>query len=640
MAMQNKLQSGKYRSILECLMRVDPEPGTIPMQAKLTVSAYYIIYLTSAIAILPTIYDNFTAGGTFIASMQAVYFGLLTITILVLILFRRLSYARTLFSLSILVITTAIIADAGGIRGLGLLYFIAGYPIMYFILGYRGGILTPLFIFTGVILRLQFGNFHDLSIFNQPGYSRNYSIILGVATVLGVLAVVYQHLLIKYLSATAYTDEITGLQNRRTAEIMLDRMFMKGRTGIAKGSVIAVKLQHFSRINSNQGTSKSDDILRIFSRRLSQSIPDVLLTARYTGTVFLAVTRVHDLVAIDQLAHQLLRVLQEPVEIDSGSFSLQLNLIITRFPDDGANQTRILSNIMTSISRSEHGSGVVQYYDEKVHLAEKQRFLLSEELRHAIEQQELSIVYHPKINLHGETCAGAEILLRWHNNRHGSIPPDVFIPLAEELGIIREITHWVVRQALTQLKELQQRLPFLSRELVHAINLSPLDLSNPQFSTFLENLVQDNAVPTNQIEFEITERVLMDDNPTVQNTLERIRELGFRLAIDDFGTGYSSLSYLHRLKINNLKVDKSFVSQLQGAGNTQPIVKAIISMAQSLNLEVTAEGVETQQQADHIRDEGGRFAQGWLYARPMSLNAYIEWLVEHNSNKQSGQSGL
>jgi len=195
------------------------------------------------------------------------------------------------------------------------------------------------------------------------------------------------------------------------------------------------------------------------------------------------------------------------------------------------------------------------------------------------------------------------------------VPPGVFIPLAEESELIRDITRWVVAAAFKELRS-------LGKDLVHAINLSPRDLSDPSFNTCLRDLIAASGLDSGRIEFEITEGVMMDENPVIQHTLEVIRSSGCRLAIDDFGTGYSSLSYLHRLRAQNLKIDQSFIMQLNESNPSSPVVDAIISMALSLGLDITAEGVETPFQEAYLRERGCTYCQGWLYAKPLPLENY------------------
>jgi len=267
-------------------------------------------------------------------------------------------------------------------------------------------------------------------------------------------------------------------------------------------------------------------------------------------------------------------------------------------------------------------TGLVSFYDEERHRSEMKRYDMVQELRQAIRLGELRLVYHPKSRLSDGSAHGAEVLLRWRSRRFGEVSPAVFVPLAEESDLILEITRWVVSTAFDDLRDLES----MGCRIVHAINLSPKDLREDGFQAFIEAERARSGVDPSSVEFEITEGVMMDENPAMQRNLDFLRQSGYRLALDDFGTGYSSLSYLHRLRASNLKIDRSFITRLNESNPSSPVVDAIISMALSLRLEVTAEGVETAFQEAYLRERRCTYGQGWLYSTPLPLNEYRAYL--------------
>lgn len=615
------------RRILSFFLNIDPEPGKIPLQSRVTLIAFYLITVLSPVAVMPTIFWNIQDGALFIVIMQIIYLILIFLGMFTLLISRNLSKTRIVYTSAIVLIITAVVIEGGGVRGLGLLFFVALFPLLYFIINFRIAVILPAYILCGLLISLKFHELHPLSLFNNPEYSSYYLLTLTVAVIIGTFAIIYQHYLVQRLTTIAFKDEVTGLHNRRTVEDMLRRLLRHTGSGIREFSVIATKIHDFARINSHHGTDRGDSILQTVADRLQETTQEVLMNARYSGTLFLTITRTSRSDKLDLEARNILSALAKPIRDNGGILTLNPNILVTRCPEDGNTPERILSNIMSSLNRLRSTASSVQYYDEAIHVAERRRFQLGEALKGAVDNNELNLVYQPKIRLSDNKCCGAEVLLRWYNRDYGEITPDIFIPLAEEIGLIHSITRWVASAAVKELHEINSFLPSgQEKNMVHAINLSPMDLADSDFMMFIEQITKSLLIPSNLIEFEITEGVLMDDDPAVQRSLEQLRSRGFRISIDDFGTGYSSLSYLHKMKVNNLKIDKSFISQLEGPGNTKAIVNAIISMAGSLELEVTAEGVETQQQSEYLRKQGCHYAQGWLFATPMTVTEYKEWL--------------
>jgi len=585
------------------------------LQLRVTTIAFYSIVLASLIALPLNIVRDYAAGNIVILVAELIYMVFVAIGVLFMWRNKPLRSVRLCFGIAVLILIIGLIISFGGTRGLGFFYIIAGYSVLYYILGFAGGIAIPIIILAGLFIRSRFGGLNPESILNDPQVLVSYLIVAAVATVLGICSVIYQHLVVGSLYKAAYVDELTGLPNRLRFEHLLDSRIAQFKIDSMGFSVMGLKLMHFSRVNSFQGSGFADGVLAKIGDRLQKASAGNGLVARYTGTVFLVFTELTDFMELEEAGKRLLEVVQQNFIHEGRVMALEAIMTITRYPNDGQDQEMLLSNIMAGFAKMKDRSGLVCFYDEAHHISEMKRFAMVDELRQAIPRNELRLVYHPKLRLADGVFSGAEVLLRWNSQRFGEVPPGVFIPLAEESELIRDITRWVVAAAFKELRS-------LGKDLVHAINLSPRDLSDPSFNTCLRDLIAASGLDSGRIEFEITEGVMMDENPVIQHTLEVIRSSGCRLAIDDFGTGYSSLSYLHRLRAQNLKIDQSFIMQLNESNPSSPVVDAIISMALSLGLDITAEGVETPFQEAYLRERGCTYCQGWLYAKPLPLENY------------------
>ena len=609
-----------------------PEADMAPSQLKLTILSFYAILCTSVLALPTTLVRDVAAGNSIMILSQICYTAILLGGLFFLWFGGRLAQVRVCFGIAIALLIAGLIASAGGTRGLGFFYVVAGYPVLYHVLGLIGGVTVALSVALGMLLRSRLGSFTEQSLFNDPELRASFLIVIGIATILGVFSVVYQHLVVRSLYKAAYVDELTGLASRRKIDQALENRIQSHMKNGKGFSLISVKLLHFSRVNSFQGSAFADGLLRIVGERLKACVDGADLLARCGGTIFQLLTKHSDFIELEHLGKRLLEEAQRPIQSGEQSVALESLIAITRFPQDGIEPETLQSNIMASFSRMKDYSGKVCFYDEDLHHAEAERFFMIEDLRNAIEAGELSLVYQAKRRLMDGSCQGAEVLLRWHSKRFGEVSPSQFIPLAEEAGLIQEISRWVIRSALEELAQ----LPIALQDLVHAINLSPKDLLSSAFREFLYSMLKSGQIKPQSIEFEITEGMMMDENPAIQHTLGFIREAGCRLAIDDFGTGYSSLSYLHRIRANTLKIDQSFIRGISEANPVSPVVDAIISMALALKLDITAEGVETPFQEAYLRERGCNYAQGWLYAKAVPFAEYKALL----ENKQSSEKEL
>lgn len=252
---------------------------------------------------------------------------------------------------------------------------------------------------------------------------------------------------------------------------------------------------------------------------------------------------------------------------------------------------------------------------------------LNNDLKEALDNKKLELHYQPIVSLEKNEVIGFEALMRWTHLEKGFIPPDVFIPAAEESGLIVELSQWAVKEACQTLKRIEEKTSF-SKPLFMSVNFSSEDFSTPDFKGYVDNALKEANLTPDQIHIEITERLLMDQPDNARETLEKCRSSGMVISIDDFGTGYSSLSYLHHFPINILKIDRSFINNMSADKSAMELVKSIISLGHNLNMEIIAEGIEEEHQADTLREMGCDKAQGYFFARPMPESDLIQHLQE------------
>jgi diguanylate cyclase (GGDEF)-like protein len=614
----------KKTTLMDFLFNVVSEANTIPMESRVSLISLYTVFLCTLAAVPFNMVRDWDSSKPALFVIEGLFFILVLISVFSFWRIRNLRLPKKIMSAGIAILASFLVLNSGGARGMGFLYFMAGYSVLFHVLGVIGGVLLPLLVFIGAIAGIFTGSYGPVSIFNDKELLESFLLSFFVATIFGIISVIYQHQLIKYLAHAAYIDPVTALANRTKLEEYLDELLHRSGRKKQGISIIAVKVLDFNRINANLGGSGADSVLREFTCRIKSLSPPSSFVGRYTGTVFLIISDLNSIPEIASFLEKLETSLAYPYLQDDRAVSLLFRLAITRFPDDGQNQEKLLANIQTLLSQTGTSSRQIRFYDDNQFVQEQRRYLLGEDLKLAIEKNELTLVYHPKIRFSDERCGGAEVLLRWKSSRHGTIGPEIFIPLAERSGFIRTITRWVLEQSFKEISELSLSWGSLG-DLVFAVNLSPLDLDQVDLPAFIEHTIGFRGLNPKNFEFEITEGVLIEQNATVQKVLESLRDQLFRLAIDDFGTGYSSLSYLHRLRVNNLKIDQSFIRSMGESKDSYRIVDAIISMGNLMGLDVTAEGVETEPQAQYLKKSGCTYAQGWLYTRPLSLSDFQAW---------------
>jgi EAL domain-containing protein (putative c-di-GMP-specific phosphodiesterase class I) len=334
-------------------------------------------------------------------------------------------------------------------------------------------------------------------------------------------------------------------------------------------------------------------------------------------------------ILVDRIFH----AMTEPVSILQERFQVRVSIGVAHCPDDGMEARQILKNADIALNRAkEEGRDTVRYYSQDFDLAVQQRFQLLRDLRSALDENQLQLHFHPQFDLRTGQLIGAEALLRWwlpDNSKEGGyfVSPAEFIPVAEQSGLIVPIGQWVLRTACAANKKWQEQgiAPFRI-----AVNISGVQFHKADIVTLVADVLKDTKLDPKYLELEVTESVFMENMQTTIDILNQLHRQGVELAVDDFGTGYSSLSYLRQFPIDRLKIDQSFIRNALVNPDDRMITKTIISLGHSLGLKVIAEGVETNDHENFLKEEGCDEVQGFKYTKPLNMDKFVEFVVNHN----------
>ena len=432
----------------------------------------------------------------------------------------------------------------------------------------------------------------------------------------------------------AQHDHLTGLPNRSMLQEQLSRILGDAGRRQRGVAVLCCGLDDFKEINEQFSYQSGDSLLVTVADRLRANSGRLGSLARLGGDQFALVqTGVSEPYEAAELAQTILDDLGRPFEIGDHTVSLRATIGITLFPDDGDNAEKLLQKAeQTMMLAKARSRNRYQFYIASLDSEMRVRRELDKELRGALERNEFHLVYQPQIAFDDHRVVGVEALVRWHHPERGLVPPDLFIPLAEQNGSIIEIGEWVLDQSCRQLRIWHDSG---MTELRMAVNLSTVQLHHSELSRVVTNLIQRYKLPPRCLEMEVTETGLMEDISAATGHLNSLKKAGVQIAIDDFGTGYSSLSYLRGLPLDKIKIDRSFVQDVLIDEDDATIVRAIIQLGRSLNMQVIAEGVESAEQEAYIIAQGCNEGQGYYYSRPLSATAFTDWLhaYEGASNK-------
>ncbi|WP_287028694.1 putative bifunctional diguanylate cyclase/phosphodiesterase [Pseudomonas sp. UBA6310] len=420
-------------------------------------------------------------------------------------------------------------------------------------------------------------------------------------------------------------DFLTGLPNRQQLQGQLDQILEDAGRRQRRVAVLCVGLDDFKGINEQFSYQTGDHLLLALADRLRSHSGRLGTLARLGGDQFALVQAdIEQPYEAAELAQSILDDLELPFPLDEQSVLLRATIGITLFPEDGDSTEKLLQKAEQTMTLAKSRSrNRYQFYIASVDSEMRRRRELEKDLRDALALEQLHVVYQPQVDYRNHRVTGVEALLRWQHPQHGFVPPDLFIPLAEQNGTIIPIGEWVLDQACRQLREWHDQG---FSELRMAVNLSTVQLHHAELPRVVNNLMQVYRLPPRSLELEVTETGLMEDITTAAQHLLSLRRSGALIAIDDFGTGYSSLSYLKSLPLDKIKIDKSFVQDLLEDEDDATIVRAIIQLGKSLGMQVIAEGVETVEQEAYIIAQGCHEGQGYLYSKPLSARELGQYL--------------
>ncbi|MES3152121.1 putative bifunctional diguanylate cyclase/phosphodiesterase [Sphingomonas faeni] len=417
------------------------------------------------------------------------------------------------------------------------------------------------------------------------------------------------------INRMARFDTLTGLPNRLMVNETLVKTIAEGDKRGGRYAFMMLDLDRFKAVNDTLGHPIGDRLLGRVSERIDQLMGDKHMCGRLGGDEFAVIVRdASDSAAVERLAQRIIEALSRPYEIDAHTLHIGASIGLSIGPRDGRTAETLVRSADLALYRAKDaGRGVFRTYEPELHVQAEERRVLEMALRTAIEKGEMHLEYQPVVDVGSGAVRGFEALLRWTNPELGSIPPSKFIPLAEETRLIAPIGAWVLRTACAE----AVRWP---SDMRIAVNVSADQLQNPSFVTTVTSALTNAGLSAERLELEVTESVFLHEGLGATKVLERLLDLGVRLSLDDFGTGYSSLGYLSRTRFSSIKIDRSFIRDAaKGLREAVAIVRAVIALANNLDIATTAEGVETEAEHRMVQDFGCTMVQGFYFGRPLPV---------------------
>ncbi len=435
----------------------------------------------------------------------------------------------------------------------------------------------------------------------------------------------------------AYFDSLTGLPNRTLFTEQLEQMLESANRNQFKLAILFIDLDNFKRINDSLGHTVGDALLKEISKRLLTCIRQSDLVSRYVdpnteisvsrlgGDEFtIVLNKIEDTEVAAIVAKRLLNTLSRPMTLEGHEIVVTPSIGIALAPLDSDSVENLLKHADTAMYHAKNnGKNNYQYYSSTMNAMGVQRLSLESELRRALTNNELVVFYQPQVNVQTGKIVGAEALVRWQHPKHGLVAPDYFISLAEEMGIVVELGNQILLESCQQVKQWQDK-GFALEKI--AVNLSSLQFSQPDLISTIQNTLSATGLSAEYLELELTESIIMKNLESTIKVLEELKNMGISISVDDFGTGYSSLNYLKRFPLDELKIDKSFIVDIDSDAHNAGIVTAIIAMAKSLKLSLVAEGIETEKQLKFIREAGVVTVQGFFFSKPLPARDFEKLL--------------
>lgn len=427
---------------------------------------------------------------------------------------------------------------------------------------------------------------------------------------------------LRYLT---HYDDLTGLANRGLLKERLHEACQRVRRNGRNMAVLYIDLDRFKLLNESLGHEAADALLREMSRRITQTLSEADTIARLSGDEFVVLIDAYgSLSSLAHLGSRLLQRIRKPVIIDEQELVISASIGVSLMPDNSRDAEVLLRQANMAMQQAKHlGGNTLQFFTDRPQASSMQYLQLENQLRKALDSGQLEVFYQPRLTLANDALDAAEALVRWRHPERGLVAPAHFIPLAEETGLIIPLGEFVLREACRQARQWQQQG---LAEIRISVNLSVKQLRQGNFVSLVRQVLEETGLPATMLELELTESQLLDDIDNAISISEQLRALGVRLAIDDFGTGFSSLSYLKRFPVDYVKIDRSFISELEHSSQDAAITRAIIAMVHSLERKVVAEGVETQAQMDFLKANQCDEIQGYLLSPPVPAEQFAELL--------------
>jgi len=422
----------------------------------------------------------------------------------------------------------------------------------------------------------------------------------------------------------ALYDTLTELPNRSFFHKLLQRTIASAgpKTSLA---LLFIGVDRFKAINETLGHPAGDRALQKIAKRLQQFGSEVIPVARPGGDVFaLLLTPLADAEQPLRTAYEILDIFATPLMLEDYAVDIEISIGIALYPDHGKDADTLMALAEVAMAEAKSTHSRIAMYDAGMEQYTLEHLQLAGELRQAIERNELILHYQPKIDMKEKRIIGVEALVRWQHPEKGFMAPDLFIPMAEQTGLIHPLTYWVLNEALAQISRWRQQ----GLELIMTVNLAVQNLLDAQLVDMIAKGLQDWKVEPSWLMLEITESSLMADPVRAQKTLQKLHVMGIRLSIDDFGTGHSSLAYLKDLPVDEIKIDQSFVLNMSSDETQAMIVRTTIGLAHNLDLTTVGEGIETQEVWDQLQALGCDVAQGYFMSRPLAAADFMRWLKE------------
>jgi diguanylate cyclase (GGDEF)-like protein len=435
-------------------------------------------------------------------------------------------------------------------------------------------------------------------------------------------------------------DTLTDLPNRALFYDRVSQAINSANNQSKQLSILLIEIENFKEVYDTLGRNSSDLILKQIATRLQGVVLDQESVARIDGNVFaILLADIDELTEAEYLAQAIHRAMDQAYVVERLQFAVHSNVGIVHFPEHGEDVDSLVQRAGVALYKAQSSNNGYSVYEPSFDQHSPRRLTLMSELRNAIDRDELELYYQPKIDIQAGKLYGAEALVRWNHPKHGFISPDEFIPMAERTRTIKPLSLWVLKRAFQHCAAWHKQ----GVDIKISVNLSAKDLLDPSLPDTIAGVTASTSVKPEWIIFEITESAIMTDPEGALITVDRLSNMGFELAVDDFGTGYSSLAYLKKMPLTELKIDKSFVEDIQSSENDAVIVKATINLAHNLGLQVTAEGVENEEVLNMLKGYGCDIVQGYHLAKPLSVADFNDWLksskwqsIPNNSVQEKG----